>query len=719
MRRLPVVLQTTASDCGPACLTMLLSAHGRPLRPAVVREALDPGRDGVTALDLRDVGAELGLPLRAVRVEPQLLASGGLEGLVLPAIAHWTGHHFVVVESARRARYQVIDPAAGRRSLDREAFLAGCTGLFLAPVSPPDGRRRGPRPRSERLALILPLLGRHRWAQGAIALASAVMAVLGLAIPLATATAVDQLAAGRTATGSLLVGVVGLAVLSALAALVRSAAVVSAQRGMSRGLAVDTVARLLGSPYRFFTRRQSGDLVARVSSAEIVRETLTTSLVTAVVDGFLLLSYLVIVTCAHPLLGALAGGLAGLQLGCATAVSRRTRLLRREEVIAEGYAVSRLEEAITGLPAVRTSGAESVLLDRWRSAHARQLDAVVARLRAVSVTEAMLTAARISSPVLLLLAAARWADGSPGRTIGLAVLAAAALAPIGTLATAVRSVQELGPLVDRISDVAQAPAEQAPGGRSVAAVRGEMRLAGAGFRYDRRSPVVLDSVDLTVPAGAKVAIVGPSGCGKSTLAQLFALLYPPTTGTVLVDGHDVRGLDLASVRRRFGVVLQEPFLIAGTIAENIALGCPEADQQDVVAAARLACVADEIEAMPLGYDTMLAERGAGLSGGQQQRIALARALVRRPAVLVLDEATSALDPATEAAVEANLRRLTMTRIVVSHRLGTVADADHVVLLAGGRVVEQGTPEDLMALDGGFRRLVETDRARSDPVLTGQ
>ena len=196
------------------------------------------------------------------------------------------------------------------------------------------------------------------------------------------------------------------------------------------------------------------------------------------------------------------------------------------------------------------------------------------------------------------------------------------------------------------------------------------------FRYDRRSPLVLDGIDLDVSAGSKVALVGPSGSGKSTLANLLAVLHPPTGGQVLLDGVDAQALDLGSVRCQLGVVLQTPFLIAGTVRDNITLGRCDATDADVLAAARLACIAEELEAMPLGYETQVALQGAGLSGGQRQRIALARALLGSPAMLVLDEATSALDPATERPVEANLRELTMTRIVVSHRVSTVVDADH-------------------------------------------
>jgi ABC-type multidrug transport system fused ATPase/permease subunit len=191
------------------------------------------------------------------------------------------------------------------------------------------------------------------------------------------------------------------------------------------------------------------------------------------------------------------------------------------------------------------------------------------------------------------------------------------------------------------------------------------------------------------------------------------MLYQPSAGRLLLDGLDPYAHDLASLRRQIGVVLQTPFLIAGTIRENIAFGTRGLRDDDIERAAAAACIHDEIMTMPNGYDTVLAEHGAGVSGGQAQRIMLARALARRPAILVLDEATSALDPITEAAVEANLRQLTMTRIVIAHRLSTVIDSDQLVVLDGGRVVEQGRPAELVSVGGYFARLVGADRARTN------
>ena len=229
--------------------------------------------------------------------------------------------------------------------------------------------------------------------------------------------------------------------------------------------------------------------------------------------------------------------------------------------------------------------------------------------------------------------------------------------PMGALAGHLRSFHEIGSVVEHLGDIATAPAEQPAPRPPAPPLRGELATEKLGFRHTRGGAWVVRDVDMQIPAGGKLAVVGSSGSGKSTLVKLLAGLYPAAEGTVSFDGRDLRSLDLASLRRRLGVVLQDPFLLAGTVAENIALRRPDAPLADVIAAAELAAVHDDIAGLPLGYATTLANGGAELSGGQCQRIALARSLLDRPSVLLLDEATSHLDSATEAQIERNLQGL--------------------------------------------------------------
>jgi len=275
-----------------------------------------------------------------------------------------------------------------------------------------------------------------------------------------------------------------------------------------------------------------------------------------------------------------------------------------------------------------------------------------------------------------------------------------------------------GGLVSRLGTRWAATSDQVMGGVSRASLTveregsrhwlrltGRVSLQNVSFRYGDNLPFVVRNVSVDIRAGMTVAIVGRSGCGKSTLARMIAGLYRPTEGQVTFDGHDLLRLELKSLRRQIGVVFQSPSLFAGSIRAAIGLSDPTATLERIVDASRLAVVDEDIRAMPMGYDTILSDGGASLSGGQRQRVALARALVHKPAMLILDEATSALDSETERRVIRNLEDLRCTRIVLAHRLSTIVNADLILVMDGGEVVETGTHHELLSRGQHYSRLV--------------
>ena len=367
------------------------------------------------------------------------------------------------------------------------------------------------------------------------------------------------------------------------------------------------------------------------------------------------------------------------------------------------------EHRLAGYRDLKAAGAEDRAVGHWSGLFAREISVSLDWGRLNALVDSVMAALQLLSPLALLGAGALLVlqgQLSLGTMLGLTMLGAGFLEPLAALVTTGLQLQLLGSYMARINDVLDTPAEQA--GQTVqlaGRLGGRIEAEGLSFRYNPAGPLVVDDVSVQIRPGQLVAIVGRSGSGKSTLARLLLGLYEPEAGHVRYDQADLRDLEVRSLRRQLGIVTQESYVFGTSVRDNIALTAPGIAQDDVARAARLACIDEDILAMAMGYATVLVEGGASLSGGQRQRLVLARALAHRPSVLLLDEATSALDTVTEAAVYRNLASLDSTAIVIAHRLSTITRADLIVVMDGGKVVEQGTHDELLALAGHYQELV--------------
>ena len=329
----------------------------------------------------------------------------------------------------------------------------------------------------------------------------------------------------------------------------------------------------------------------------------------------------------------------------------------------------------------------------------------------------ILTALRSLAPLALLwVGATQVLNGSItlGTMVALNALAAAFFAPLASLVSSGQQLQLVSAHLERIADVTEAEAEQK--GQAVQLpppLTGHIRLENVSFRYAPDAPEVLHNIDLMVEAGQKVAIVGPSGSGKSTLGKLLLGLYAPTGGSILYDDIPLQRLNHQEVRRQFGVVLQESTLFSGSILSNITLNDPTIDKEQVVKAAGIAAIDGDIMYMPMGYETFVSEGGSALSGGQRQRLAIARAIAHKPALLLLDEATSHLDVTTEQKVAEHLQTLACTQLIIAHRLSTIRNADVILVLDQGTIVEKGSHHELLQRDGYYARLMHQQLEHSE------
>jgi ABC-type bacteriocin/lantibiotic exporter with double-glycine peptidase domain len=703
----------TSIECGAACLAMVLSYYGRGTRVAECAERLGVGRDGLTARAIAEGARAFGMRVRAYSLAPQELAR-----VALPAIAHWEFNHFVVVERWTREWVHVIDPGAGRHRMSVAEFDAGFTGVTLV-CQPDESFQPKALERRPWLRLLRRLGVRQPRLLAQVLAASLILQLLGLALPLLSKAVIDGVVPRHDygVLGILAAGAAVLVVSQSILGYLRASLLVALRIRIERQLVPLLIERLLALPYRFFEQRRSGDLVSRVNSISLMRELMAGQATSTLLDGTFAIGYLTLVFTQDATMGLAVLGLVAAEATVIAWTARTSRDLARRELAADAATQSYLVEALSGIATLKASGTENRARRRWSALFAQQIAAARRKGGQEARVEAALSSLRTLAPLaLLLLGASRVLGGDVtlGTMLATLTLAAGALTPFASLIASARNLQLVFAHLERLADIFLAAPEQADtGAQPVAALEGRIELRDVSFRYGPRSPLAVRGVSVDIAPGQKVAVVGRSGSGKSTLGKLLLGLYEPTAGTIRYDGVPAASLDQRSLRRQFGVVLQEPLLFSGSIRDNIAFNAPGASLARVVEAAELAGMREEIDSLAMGYETPLAEAGLGLSGGQRQRLALARALLHQPAFLLLDEATSHLDAVTEARIERELSSLGCTRIVIAHRLSTIRDADLILVMDNGRIVEQGTHDELVALGGAYAALTaqQGDRDR--------
>jgi ATP-binding cassette subfamily B protein len=707
-RRVPFVQQLTATECGPACLAMVLGFAGKQVSMEQVRDACGVSRDGVSARALLEAASLLGLRGRAVKAEVDQLH-------LLPAgstILHWEFQHFVVLARVDASGAEIVDPAVGRRRVTNAELHAAFTGVALA-LEPSElfvpGRRPGTLwPAVRALARDSGLLPR-------ILVLSLLLQLFALALPVLTGQVIDRVIP-RGDLQLLVVLLAGMAVLVAFRSatvFLRGHLLMHLRTVLDARLTLGFLDHLVSLPHRFFQSRGAGDLMMRLNSNSIIREHLTGAALSGALDGLLVVVYVAILLLANRAMAAAALAAGILDVAVFWFSRRRQRELLGRELAVAARAQSYEAEMFSAMETIKACGSEQRAVGFWSNLFVDQLNVKLARDGLGVTTEALATGVRALGP-LAVLGIGAWQvldrQLSVGAMLALAAVAAGFLEPLANLVQTMTSLELARAYLDRVNDVLQAEPEQTGDRRIARPLNGRIELSQVSFRYDRRAPLAVRQVDLRIEPGQFVAIVGRSGSGKTTLANLLLGLCPPSEGRVLFDGVDLAELDLRSVRQQMGVVNQSFALFGSTIRENIAMLDPTATLDEVVAAARLACIHDEIEEMPMGYETVLLDRGSAISGGQRQRLALARALLRRPPVLLLDEATSALDAVTEQQVQRSLQAQRCTRVVIAHRLSTVKDADLILVMDEGRIVEAGAHDQLLARAGVYADLVQAQLA---------
>lgn len=631
---------------------------------------------------------------------------------LLPLMGRLADGRWVLITDVARfgpdERLTVFDPLALRggnstpwSQLPLGEWRAASSGLILALGGPP--RQAQAMHLRQGLSWFMPALRSQRDLFRGVVGAVLALHLLGLAVPVFVQLVIDKVLVhhGIATLQVLLIGVSLALLFDALFSYMRQHFLLWATTKVDLALSRSTFAHLLALPVSYFEQRTAGVVTRNLQQVEKVRQFLTGRLLGTALDATVLLVFLPVLFFYSALLTAVVLAFAAL-MGLALlllmpAYSRRLRRLYE----AEGQRQAMLVESVQGIRTIKSLALERQRTAQWeeRSASAVGLHLQVGRIAVpaqviLHFLEKALMVAVIGIGALLVFEQ----QLSVGALIAFQILSGRVTGPLVQLVSLIHEFQDTSLSLKMIGDVMEHPTEADRSASAMTpALHGRVEFAGVTFRYPGSQRPSLDNISFNLPIGKTLGVVGRSGSGKTTLTRLLLGMYTPDQGVVRLDGTDIRNIDLQHLRRRVGIVLQDSFLFRGTVRENIAVGVPLAPFEDIVRCAQLAGADEFIERLPRGYDTLIEENGANLSGGQRQRLAIARALLPDPRVLILDEAASALDPESEAIVLDNLGRIARGRTVVmiSHRLTTLTGADAIMVMHQGRILDAGRHEELL------------------------
>ena len=693
---------------GPyACLLLALMDHFEiPVRRDIVRQAGESlDRLPVNGLETRlmKVADQLGLNAFVVSVgQPSDLAR-------LPMPCLWWGEENrprLLIASSGNA-LDLLDPGSG---IQRVPLAEAHEWILQKPRFVHLGIGRHTPRQTFGLAWLLPYLSRYRLQLFEVFLASFLAQLFALASPLLFQQIIDRVI-GQSSEGALL-GLTVLMVLFMVLEIIFSSlrtfqfAEISNRVDINLGSAI--VSRLLRLNMRFLQKHSVGELSSRLSELDNVRRFITGTALTVVLDAlFALLYFGVMFVYSATLTGIILGSVPML-IGAIFGLAPLTEKLLREKAQAQTRTQSLTVEILNGIETIKVQSSEVAAKQRWEERHIETINKGFQTTVAGTAGSSVIQLINKATGILVI------AIGAPlvlknemtlGQLIAFRIISGYVTQPIIRLAASWQSFQEASLSMEHLSEVVNQPLETKEdevNNIPMPLLRGEIAFEEVSFSYGSGQPQ-LSAISLEIAAGSFIGLVGKSGCGKSTLLKLIARLYNPVSGCVLIDGLDIEKVELHSLRRQIGYVPQECLLFEGSIFSNIASSDPDADSNEVIHAARLACAHEFIMAMDDGYTSMIGEKGAGLSGGQRQRIALARMLLQKPRLIILDEATSALDVDTETQVLNNLLESAResTILMTTHRLSSLTQADRIVLLHNGSIDSQGSHQELMDLQGRY------------------
>ena len=704
--RTPTIIQMEAVECGAAALGIILGFFGKWVKLEELRISCGVSRDGSKASNVLRAARSYGLESKGYQVEADKLRT-----FETPFVVFWNFHHFLVVEGFSRDKVHINDPGTGPRTISYQEFDNSYTGVALTFAPGSNFKSDGEQPSSWK-SLLARLNG------GGPALSLVMLASLFLVIPSLVVPAFNRIYIDRVLTdgftewiGPLILFMVGTAIAAMALTSLQQQYLLRLETRMTLGSSSNFIRHVLRLPVSFFSQRQPADVSSRIQSNDTVAQLLSRDLATSVISAVLVIFYAGFMFTYDPVLTILSAVFMALNIVILRVVARTrvdaTRRLHQDQ----GRLVGTTYNGLQMIETLKATGTENDFFARWSGFQTKVSNGQQKLGLSNQILEVV--------PVLLvslLTVLVLWIGSD--QVISGTLTVGALVAFQGLLSSFTRPVQQLTQIGQKLQDVsadlnrlndvenyAIAPKFNIVPNVSQGKLAGSIELGSISFGYSALAAPLIEDFSISISPGQRVALVGGSGSGKSTLAKLISGLNDPWSGEIMFDGRPIGDFGRNVLSASISVVDQEIFLFEGTVRENLTLWDDSISDELLHQALHDACIFDDIMSKPGGLNHLVREAGRNLSGGQRQRLEIARALATDPRILILDEATSALDSATEQIIDDNLRRRGCTCVIVAHRLSTIRDADEIVVLEFGKVVERGRHEDMKDAGGAYSRLI--------------